>query len=79
MEEEEEDKKKKRKSAKDGKKKDTKGAAWIKEGGDEDIVDFLDPAANKKVLGEYGDTSAPQKLAVLKNLLCKVTCHLMNR
>ena len=32
-------------------KKGAGGAAWLKEGGDEDIVDFLDPSVSKKVLG----------------------------
>ena len=28
-----------------------KGSAWLKEGGNEDIVDFLDPSVAKKVFG----------------------------
>ena len=38
-----------------GKKKEKKGrktgAAWLREGKEEDIVDFLDPSVSKKVLG----------------------------
>ena len=30
-----------------------KRSAWLKEGGNEDIVDFLDPSVAKKVLGKY--------------------------
>ena len=30
-----------------------KRSAWLKEGGNEDIVDFLDPSVTKKVLGNY--------------------------
>ena len=30
-----------------------KRSAWLKEGGNEDIVDFLDPSVAKKVLGNY--------------------------
>ena len=29
-----------------------KKSAWLKEGGNEDIVDFLDPSVAKKVLGK---------------------------
>ena len=34
-------------------KKKKAGSAWLKEGGDEDFVDFLDPTVAQKVLGEF--------------------------
>ena len=48
-----EDDDKKTKSAQKPANKKKSGAAWLREGGEEDFVDFLDPSMSKKVLGEY--------------------------
>ena len=53
-EEESEDKKrqKKKKTTKQRNQGKKAGSAWLKEEGDEDVVDFLDPSVAKKVLGK---------------------------
>ena len=42
----------KAKAQKTGKKSRVAGKAWLHEGGDEDITDFMDVSAAKKVMGE---------------------------
>lgn len=42
----------KRSKVKASKKPTEKGKAWLHEGGDDDITDFMDTSAAKKVMGE---------------------------
>ena len=39
-------------AAADKKQKAKSGQAWLREGGEEEIVDFLDASVSKKVLGK---------------------------
>ena len=40
-------------AAADKKQKGKAGQAWLREGGEEEIVDFLDASVSKKVLGKF--------------------------
>ncbi|XP_074641768.1 RRP12-like protein isoform X2 [Tubulanus polymorphus] len=54
-------KKKLTKKAQQGQKS---GAAWLKEGGDEEILDFMDPSISKKVLATKPDDKKADKQAL---------------
>ena len=46
-----------------------KDKAWLQEGNDGDIVDFLDPSVSKKVLGEHFREFIKRTYVLLRNLL----------